>query len=362
MNKLQDRQWAPFKISELFEIKTGANISKIFLDFRGQIPRITASATNNGIDSFTKETSVRNFRTNENCVSISFLGTCFYQPIKASYDMKIHSIKIKDRKLNKYIGLFIAFVCNREFQKFSYGNQLSSTDLPKQQILLPITVDGQPDWQFMEDYMREKEQQILKPITEKLCKRLIISDISGGGNSANSHWKEYVFGEAFNIVSTKSGIDKIKLNKEEGSIPYVTRTDVNNGIDTFVGCQEEKFKVDSGNVITIGLDTQSVFYQPKPFYTGQNIQVVSHPMLDRYNASFIIVSIKKLVERFSWGSYGATLSRLRRSRIFLPANTKGEIDFAFMSSYMQKVEKDILGFTLQHFKNKLNVKKCETGG
>lgn len=184
----------------------------------------------------------------------------------------------------------------------------------------------------------------------------------GGGSSSNSNWKEFVFGDAFSIVSTKSGIDKIKLDKEEGAIPYVTRTDVNNGIDSFVGCQEEKYKIDSGNVITIGLDTQTVFYQPKPFYTGQNIQVVSHPMLDRYNASFIIVSIKKLVERFSWGSYGATLSRLRRSRIFLPADEKGQIDFAFMSTYMKKVEKDILDFTLQHFKDKLNVNKCEMGG
>lgn len=181
----------------------------------------------------------------------------------------------------------------------------------------------------------------------------------GGGNS---NWKEFVFGETFSIESTGSGIDKNKLVQGEGQIPYVTRTDVNNGVDSFITNQMERYHIDNGNVITIGLDTQTVFYQPKPFYTGQNIQVISHPKLDKYNAMFIIVAIKKLVERFSWGSYGATLSRLRRSRIFLPANDKGEIDFAFMSAYMKEVEKNKLEFALKTFEKHLNVNKCETGG
>lgn len=40
----------------------------------------------------------------------------------------------------------------------------------------------------------------------------------------------------------------------------------------FVTEQPLHYKVDEGNVITIGLDTQTVFYQPASFYTGQNIQ------------------------------------------------------------------------------------------
>ena len=40
----------------------------------------------------------------------------------------------------------------------------------------------------------------------------------------------------------------------------------------FVGNQSERYCMDNGNVITIGLDTQTVFYQPTSFYTGQNIQ------------------------------------------------------------------------------------------
>ena len=133
-------------------------------------------------------------------------------------------------------------------------------------------------------------------------------------------------------------------------------------MDIFVTEQSSRYKVDEGNVITIGLDTQTVFYQPTSFYTGQNIQIIRHSQLDRYNALFLIVAIKKLVEKFSWGSYGATLTRLRKSRIYLPATDKGEIDFAFMSAFMKNVECDILNSTLSIFRYRTNVNKSKSGG
>lgn len=136
-------------------------------------------------------------------------------------------------------------------------------------------------------------------------------------------------------------------------MPYLTRTDLDNGYDSFIPTQVARYKIDEGNVITIGLDTQTVFYQPTSFYTGQNIQVVRHPKLDKYNALFLVVAIKKLVERFSWGSYGATLTRLRKSRIYLPADSDGNIDFNFMSAYMLYKENETSVFASKHFEKRL---------
>lgn len=183
-----------------------------------------------------------------------------------------------------------------------------------------------------------------------------------GGNYADCTWKEFVFGKEFVIEATHSGIDKNKLNAKEGTIPYITRSDKDNGIDSCVSTQENKYSIDNGNVITIGLDTQTVFYQPSAFYTGQNIQIISHPQLDKYNAMFLIVAIKKLVEKFSWGSYGATLTRLKKGKLYLPATEDGHIDFTFMSDFMRTIEEDILSNTLSYFKNRLDAKKIETGG
>lgn len=182
---------------------------------------------------------------------------------------------------------------------------------------------------------------------------------NGGGNSLHPLWKEFIFGEEFSIESTSSSIDKNKLYEGEGNFPYITRTDNENGIDHFV--PEQNYSTDEGNVITIGLDTQTVFYQPTTFYTGQNIQVVRHPQMDKYNALFIRVALQRVLSRFSWGSYGATLTRLRKSRIYLPATKDGQPDFAFMSSFMHQVEQDILRTTMPILQRRLDTAKSMGG-
>lgn len=158
-------------------------------------------------------------------------------------------------------------------------------------------------------------------------------------NLSNIKWAEFVFENIFTICSTNSGIDKNKLNNSQGNIPYITRTDKNNAIDFFIGVQDEKYKIDNGNVITIGLDTQTVFYQPHSFYTGQNIQILSNCNLNFYTSLFLIPLVKIQMEKFSWGGNGATLTRLKRSKIILPTNSNNLPDYTFMELFMQHKER-----------------------
>ncbi|RRG13021.1 hypothetical protein DOE52_09070 [Porphyromonas gingivalis] len=154
-------------------------------------------------------------------------------------------------------------------------------------------------------------------------------------------WQEFVLGELFEITSTSSSIDKKRLTGTIGDNPYITRSENNNGIDSFIDHQSS-YKMDEANVITIGLDTQTVFYQSAPFYTGQNIQIVRHSQLNKYNALFVIRAIRVLVQKFSWGSYGATLTRLRRGKVFLPVKADGTPDYTYMEQTMRIMEYDVL--------------------
>ncbi len=152
------------------------------------------------------------------------------------------------------------------------------------------------------------------------------------------NWEDFCLDDLFKITSTSSGIDKCRLINLEGDMPYITRTDKNNGYELYVGTQDSKYKVDCGNVITIGLDTQTVFYQQHSFYTGQNIQILQSPHINKYTALFMIPMIKILMQKFNWGGNGATLTRLRRSRILLPVVKKGEPDYKFMEEYIKERE------------------------
>lgn len=156
----------------------------------------------------------------------------------------------------------------------------------------------------------------------------------------NREWNEFIIDDIFKVYSTSSGIDKNKLINLEGNIPYITRTDKNNGCDMFIGIQDLKYKTDKSNVITIGLDTQTIFYQEVRFYTGQNIQILEFNEINKYNANFLIPLLKKQMSKFNWGGNGATLTRLKKTKILLPVNSKGDPDYTFMEEYMRNKERD----------------------
>ena len=107
---------------------------------------------------FYKKVNHKNYREFTNFISISFLGSVFYHPYVASLDMKIHSIQIPNKELNENLAEFIVACLKKAFSHFSYGFQLSSKDLLKKIVLLPVNSKGEPDYAFMEQFMRQKEQ------------------------------------------------------------------------------------------------------------------------------------------------------------------------------------------------------------
>lgn len=95
------------------------------------------------------------------------------------------------------------------------------------------------------------------------------------------------------------------------------------------------------NTISIGLDTQTVFYQPTDYYTGQNIQIFSTKVLNKEIAMFLIPMIKIQLQNLSWGGSGATLSRLKAKRVLLPIDGENNPNWRYMEQYIVNIEKSI---------------------
>ena len=157
-------------------------------------------------------------------------------------------------------------------------------------------------------------------------------------NLNDREWKAFFICDIFSLESTSSGIDGNKLSNKQGDIPYLTRTDLNNGYKSFVGQQAEKYKRDNGNCITIGLDTQTAFYQPHSFYTGQNVQVLKNDKLNKYNAKFFIPLLHNAMVSLNWGGNGATLGRLKKKKIVVPITDDGQPDYEYMEQYIRERE------------------------
>jgi len=75
----------------------------------------------------------------------------------------------------------------------------------------------------------------------------------------------------------------------------------------------------------------------------------------------MIPLINRLSEKYSFNRE-INDERIKREKMLLPVKEDGEIDFDFMSRFMQGVEKDILKTTLETFKKRLNINKYKTGG
>lgn len=146
------------------------------------------------------------------------------------------------------------------------------------------------------------------------------------------------------IKTTDSSIDGVRLiDDDEKSVPYVTRSDSNNGLARFVSPKNYEFGSDDGGCITVGLDTQTAFYQPHKFVTGQNIQIITGESLNEDVAQFMVPILRQqMTAKFNWGGNGATLGRMKRLTVMLPVTDSGELDYEYMAKYTRQKRETML--------------------
>lgn len=166
-NSIPVSSWRSFKVRDLFlteingnkvQVPTGSWISAKKLS-EGETPRITVKGFDNGVSGYYSDIDDANYRVYSNFISASFLGTVFYHEGKASLDMKVHCLKPLNIELNRYIASFLVTSIRVAIDYFKYQDQLSSTVLPEVEIALPVDDSGNPDWDYMESFMRDVMEQ-----------------------------------------------------------------------------------------------------------------------------------------------------------------------------------------------------------
>lgn len=165
-HKIDIKAWKEFKVGKLFDVDTGVSVPKLDLDANpGNVPRISVTNENNGvIGYYDDKADLPNIRYFTNFISVNFFGKAFYHPGKASVEMKVHVLKLKDREFTPKLALFFTNILNKYFSKdnYGYGNQLSSSKLKSSmyQIPLPVTSTGQPDFDYMEKYIDNMQNKV----------------------------------------------------------------------------------------------------------------------------------------------------------------------------------------------------------
>lgn len=115
------------------------------------------------------------------------------------------------------------------------------------------------------------------------------------------------------------------------------RTSLNNGRKGYIN--ENPIFLNHGNTIAFGQDTATIFYQEKPYFTGDKIKIVKakDERFNKENAQFFIVAMMKSFSLFSWGNSSFNVSILKSTKIQLPTKN-GNIDFAFIENFIAELE------------------------
>jgi hypothetical protein len=149
---LNTANWKPFEFQELFSIARGVGPRRSDLDGTGTTPFVTSSDANNGCTGVTSMAPLHLGNTigvNRN----GSVGEAFYQPepFCSTEDVHIFTPKFK---LNVYIALFLTTLIRQEKYRFGYGRKWGIERMKISTIRLPITEQGEPDWQYMENYIK----------------------------------------------------------------------------------------------------------------------------------------------------------------------------------------------------------------
>lgn len=111
----------------------------------------------------------------------------------------------------------------------------------------------------------------------------------------------------------------------------------NNGQKGFIN--EDEHFLNDGNTISFGQDTATMFYQEKPYFTGDKIKILKSKdkRFNKKNAQFFILTMSKAFSSFSWGASSFNVKIIESQKIQLPIKN-GKIDFKFMESFIAEFE------------------------
>ena len=128
----------------------------------GKIPFIGSTDSNNGITAWV---SNKNSSLDKNVLGVNYNGSVvenFYHPYAAIFSDDVKRLHLINHADDKYILLFIKNLILQQKIKFQYGYKFNAGRMERQKIMLPVNDDGEPDFEYMERYMRRQENLLLR--------------------------------------------------------------------------------------------------------------------------------------------------------------------------------------------------------
>lgn len=331
---LKNIQWGEFEIGKIFKIEN-CKCSNVSLLQNGNIPYVGATNRNNGVLKFVKP--VDKLITKGNC--IAFIcdgeGSVGFSIYKEEDFIGSTTVKVgRSKNLNKYIASFIITIADTVRSKYNFGFKRNETHLKKEKVLLPQNSKGEPDYVFMEQFMRQKEQEKIDKFQSYIAQRVEqVKDFKTTKHLNQIEWGEFFIEEIAQIIS---GRDIYEAERKKGNVPYVSATANNNGIGYFVGNINETLEENCLSVNRNGSVGYSFYHNYKALFSN-DCRKLRLKNKSPFVGKFISRIITGQKDKYGYG-YKMGTGRIKRQKILLPIDKNGQPDYNYMENYIKKLE------------------------
>jgi len=348
-NKLSSVKWGEFRLGDLFEI----NPTKYYrlkneeiLSANGTVPLVSNASVDNGVMGFSKLTPLN--PGNSISCSDTTMGaeTMYYQRQGYIGYQHIQSFIPKFTRFNFHIASFIITASHIATSngQYDYGRKFNRVEMRKTKINLPVTATGAIDFDFMESFIRELEEERIRELSAYLtvsgldnCE-LSKEEKAVLENIKQKEWKFFKWDYLFDHI--KQGRRLKKEDQKPGDIPFVMAGISNTGVVNYVSNPVAKFPANSITVDIFG----NTFYRSFIFGAGDDTGVYWNVAQDYTKAQMLFFAAtmgKSLKGKFSFGK------KLRSSQSFdfkisLPVTSDGAPDYATMETFMRAVQKIVV--------------------
>ncbi len=312
----------------------------------GDVPLISARNCDNGVKAFVSIPNERLHRGHAitlNNDGDGGAGLAYYQPMEFALDTHVTDLRPRDSSgnLSRYAMQFVAASISKQRTLFGHGRSISLKRLNLLRVMLPIDESSNPDWQFMEDYIREREAIQIEHCCEFLMKRT--SDIESERerervidfelNSSSlfrRNWEAYPINQIFDIHSGKRLESR---NRKPGRRPFIGALDNSNGIAGFVA--DRNSSLDS-NVLGVNYNGNGVclgFYHPYECIFSDDVKRFHLKNNEGNEFIYLFLKVALQQQKSKYGYlYKFNATRMARQSIMLPSTNSGEPNFVFMEA------------------------------
>lgn len=149
-----------FLLSDIFDVKPGVNLElnnceETTQDDKDSINFVSRSRDNNGVTAYIKR--IPNCEPqNAGIITVAGGGSSVlstFVQTEPFYSGRDLFLLIPKEKISIYAKLYLCTIITANKYKYSYGRQANKT-LKKLKLVLPVTSDEKPDYEYMEKYIK----------------------------------------------------------------------------------------------------------------------------------------------------------------------------------------------------------------